>query len=73
MKRLQLEYRIEKAIAFELEVEDEIYEQFKQTEDMDLLDINWVGVHEECENSEADSDYAVNDVENGYENIIPFL
>lgn len=72
MKHLQLEYRIEKSIAFELEVEDEIYAKFLATKDTDLLDLNWPGIHEECENAEEESDYSINDAEHDYAVLIPW-
>lgn len=50
MKRLTLEYRLERELIRDIYVEDEIYENFMLTHDYDALPIDWNEVRAECEN-----------------------
>ena len=62
MRTLQIEYEISRRIAIDLEVTDEIYEEFCKTGYESLLDIDWNKVHEECRKcGEVVTDYAISD------------
>lgn len=62
MRTLQIEYEISRCIAIDLEVTDEIYEEFCKTGQESLLNIDWNKVHEECRKcGEVVTDYAISD------------
>jgi len=64
MRKLEVEYEIRLYLSKEIEVDDEVYEEFVRTGNEDVLNINLQEIHTECEMSDGYSDYAISD-ENG--------